>query len=108
MVVAIDFDGTIHDYKNPKEGRRMGPPFEGTLEALTALRAAGHKIIIHSCNRPKVIRDWMEWYKIPFDYIWGESPGDYGQKPVADWYVDDRAIPFKGDWVWVLGVVNSA
>ena len=95
--IAIDYDDTIHDRQNPKEGRKLGPPLAGAKEALEALKAAGWKIIIHSCNRPKVIADWMIYYEIPYDYIW-----DQVGKPVADWYVDDRAIEFRGSWADVL------
>lgn len=100
-IFAIDFDGTIHDWEHPAEGRRMGPPFPYAQEALLALHMKGHKIIIHSCNRPEVIRKWMEYFSIPFDYIWGESKEDVG-KPIADFYVDDHAIPFENNWAEIV------
>ena len=87
--VALDFDGVIHDWAHPKPGRKMGLPMEGTQEALTLLKSAGYTILIHSCNRPQVIRDFMHYYKLPFDFIWEEKG-----KPIADWYVDDNALRF--------------
>jgi hypothetical protein len=42
----------------------------------------------------------LNTHEIPYDYIW-DSSSDVG-KPVCDWYVDDRAIGFRGDWQAVL------
>ena len=78
MVLAIDFDGTIHDINNPVAGHRMGPPMPGALEKLSSFRQKGYKIIIHK---------WMEFYDIPYDEI-------TNIKPVADYYIDDKAIKF--------------
>ena len=89
MVIAIDFDGVIHDWHHPKPGRKMGPPMEGAKVALDALHQQGHHIIIHSCNRPSVIADWMGYYEIPYASIW-QGVG----KPVASWYLDDRGVRF--------------
>ena len=89
MVIALDFDRVIHDTDHPKEGRKMGPPLLGAKEALVDLFRQGHQIIVHSCNRPKVIQDWMQYYEIPYHYVWNQVG-----KPVADWYVDDRGVKF--------------
>ena len=71
----------------------MGEPMPGAKESLEALERAGHYLMIHSCNRPKVIADWMTYYNIPFHHIWTESG-----KPVADFYLDDRSVKFTS-WV---------
>lgn len=101
LVLAIDFDHTIADTAHPIEGRKMGPPIEGAKEALSQIRAAGHKIIIHSCNNPKAIRDWMAYYEIPYHYIWDEKG-----KPICDYYIDDRAITFT-TWQEVITKLNA-
>ena len=88
--IACDFDGVIHDWAHPKPGRKMGLPMPGTKEALELLKSAGYKILIHSCNRPQVIRDFMSYYALPYDSIW-ESQG----KPVADVYLDDKGLRFE-------------
>ncbi len=92
MIIAVDFDGVIHDWQHPKPGRRMGPPVSGAKDALIQLKAQGHTILIHSCNRPSVIYDWMKYYEVPYDTIW-----DGLGKPKADRYLDDRAVKFT-DW----------
>ena len=89
MTLAIDFDQVIHDAKHPKEGRKMGGPMPGAKEAIESLYRAGHKIVIHSCNRSGLIADWMAFYKIPYTNIW-QGVG----KPICDKYVDDRGVKF--------------
>jgi len=106
MILAIDWDRTIHDTDRPIEGRKLGAPVPGAKEALTKFKTAGYKIIIHSCARPKIIRDWMTYFEIPFDYIWGEAPADYGHKPVADLYIDDRGLHFQS-WARTLEEVED-
>lgn len=92
MKIAIDFDGVIHDYMNPKAGRRMGEPIVGAKEALTKMRADGHEIIIFTVRAKndadtKVVHDWMIYYSIPFDTI-------TNIKQACDVYIDDKAIRF--------------
>jgi len=91
-VHAIDFDGVIHDHKNPVPGRRMGAPIEGAKEAITELKRRGDTVIVHSvwAGNPKVIEDWMRYYEIPFDEV-------TNIKPQADIYLDDKAVRFT-DW----------
>ena len=90
MVLAVDFDHTIQDNDHPVPGRRMGPPMPGAKEAMERLHRLGHQVIIHSCNRSKVIADWMQYYQIPYHSIW-DQPG----KPVADRYIDDKGLHFE-------------
>ena len=87
MVIAVDYDGVIHDHKHPN--MRMGLPIDGAKEAITSLKELGHTIIIHSVkgDRPQHIAEWMTWYNIPYDRITRE-------KPEADFYIDDKAIRF--------------
>jgi hypothetical protein len=89
MIIAVDFDGTLHDWKNPKSGRVMGPPLEGAESAMKILRVKGHHIVVHSVrgDRPQHIKDWMNYYKIPFDSI-------TNIKPPAEVYIDDCAIRY--------------
>lgn len=96
--LAIDFDGVIHDYKNPVQGRRMGAPITGTKETLTRLKANGNKIIIHTVwgdeKGKQTIADFMKYYGLPFDDI-------TNIKPSADFYIDDHGIHFD-NWENVL------
>lgn len=92
MILAIDFDGVIHDHKNPVKGRRMGPPIAGSKEALKKFKERGDTIIIHSVwageKGAPTIMGWMEFWDIPFDNI-------TNIKPQADVYLDDKAVRFE-------------
>ena len=94
MILAIDFDGVVHDFRHPVPGRRMGPPKEGCKEALEKLKSQGHEIIIHTVwgdeKGQAVISKFMEYYQLPFDSI-------TNIKPNADYYIDDKAVLFT-EW----------
>ena len=92
MVLAIDFDGVIHDHKNPIKGRRMGPPIKGDKEALEGYTRRGDEVVVFTVwggtpSGVETIRKWMEYYQIPFSSI-------TNIKVNADVYLDDRAIRF--------------
>lgn len=92
MKLAIDFDGVIHDYKNPIQGRRMGEPIYGAKDALLTLQNQGHELTIYSVrggseSGKKSISDFMDYYGIPYDSI-------TNIKEKSDYYIDDNAIRF--------------
>ena len=91
QLIAIDFDWTLWNTGENK-------PMDGAREALGRIREAGHRVLIHSCNNPKWIRQMCLDHDLTVDYVWGEEGLEAG-KPVCAIYVDDRAHHFKGDWV---------
>jgi hypothetical protein len=102
MILAIDFDGTIHDNKNPLPGRRMGLPIPGAKEALQHFLEQGHRIVIFSVwgNNPKPIEDWMQFYQIPYHEITNIKP------PSLDFLIDDKAIKFKNNWEEIIHILS--
>jgi len=101
VIIAIDFDGVLHDFKNPKPGRRMGEPIEGAKEALKSFKQARHKIIVLSVwgNKARIIGDWMKYYDLPFDEI-------TNIKPAADWYIDDNGYRFE-NWKDTINAIMA-
>src|SRR5260221_3095949 len=97
-VLAIDFEGVIHEYEHPIEGRRMGAIINGARQALEFLKKRGDRIIVFSVwghdKGRKTIADFMNYYYLPFDEI-------TNIKPQADYYIDDRGIKFT-NWEEVL------
>jgi hypothetical protein len=99
-IIAIDFDGVIHDFKNPIAGRRMGGVIEGAKKALETLEFRGYEIIVFSYwakneSNIKTIADWMEYYHCPYSQI-------TNIKPNAVAYIDDRGIRFTS-WQDIIG-----
>ena len=96
QVIAVDFDGTIHNSKSSTGcvivGQAFGAPFDGALEALSRLRMRGFKIIVFSVRGldPK-LKHWMDIYQLPYDEI-------TNIKPNADVFIDDCALRFEGSW----------
>lgn len=83
MLIGVDFDHTlVHG----------DVPIPGAREAMQALRDAGYKILIHSCNRKEWIERVLNNNDIPYDYVY-----DLG-KPNCHVFIDDRAVNFSGDW----------
>lgn len=88
MILAIDFDHTICDTDKPPKGFKMGPPMQGAKDALIEYKRQGHTIIIHTAQTTHDhIKDWMNYFQIPYDQI-------TNIKPLADLYIDDKAYHF--------------
>lgn len=127
--VAVDFDGVIAQYDGWKGVYVLGEPIEGAREFVQALRSHGYNILIYTarCNIAlngyevkntsednymgryvalrKSVSDYLKKHDIPFDDIF------MGQgKPLADAYIDDRAVPcqpmkFPGAYDFALKAV---
>lgn len=90
--VCIDLDGTL--CRSMVGDYAAAVPVPGAREALRQLRRDGWTVLIHTArhfNHWTTTRDWLEQHGFEYDQI------VYG-KPPARFYVDDRAIPFEGDW----------
>jgi len=110
-IVIIDFDGTICTYEFPG----VGTPQPSVREALLKLKELGYQIHIHSCrtatywgrgaeernHQITVIHDFMEENDLPYDKIILNV-----DKPVAELYIDDRGIGYRGSWLDVIRQVE--
>lgn len=114
MKIAIDFDGVIHNYsKGWNGGSIYDGPVAGVKEALEQLKSDGHYLMIFTTRTNSIFRkkdepdqkiqmeEWLAKHEIPYDKIW-----TFG-KPMADIYIDDRAISFRGDWSQTLNDVKT-
>jgi predicted HAD superfamily phosphohydrolase YqeG len=110
--IAIDFDATITDYKKFQGKCIFDSPLEGARESIQKLKEKGWLIIIYTTRAESfAIREYLEKFGIPFDYI---NHNPYNAKfdcslvkPKADVYLDDRAITFTGDWRKALEEIEN-
>ena len=91
--IAIDLDKTIAQ-NSPHPDYDLLEPIDGAWEALNELSHKGFNIAIHtarSWHDYDMIRDWLDRYDFNYDQI-------VCGKVFAKYYIDDRAIGFRGDW----------
>ncbi len=103
-VIAIDFDGPIHKYREGwKDGSIYDEPVEGAIAALQKLIDDGYEVVIFTAraNEPEHKDAVINWLT---DQMKNQGYGSYGfpfkvtaQKPNAIAYIDDRGIRFT-DW----------
>lgn len=104
-IAIIDFDGTLCKFAFPD----VGPIEPNVKEALETLKKAGYTIKIHSCRTAKywgrdderlthssLIADFLHEHGLPYDELILSPTMD---KPIADVYIDDRAIRYENNWL---------
>ena len=108
MVIAVDFDGTLCEYDFPNIGRQKKEHAE-LLNIIIDLKNDGHKIILYTCRgdneEHKCLSEAIEWCAergLNFDAVNKNVPGFIKRsgpspKPVADLYIDDRALRFADE-----------
>ena len=104
-IVIIDFDGTLCKFAFPE----VGAVEPDVRAALQILKVKGYIIKIHSCRtatywgsgaerigHAAVILAFLKEHDIPFDELILDKTMD---KPIADVYIDDRAVRYEGNWM---------
>jgi hypothetical protein len=107
--IAIDFDGTLVTQDSNGDFYAT----IGAKEALEMLVAQGYHIIIHTCRTGiawregylseelELIKNTLDRFSIPFHEIFA------GDKLIADTYIDDRSVSYKGNWEEVISELNK-
>jgi hypothetical protein len=109
--IAIDFDGVINSYKSGWKGpTETDEPVLSAAESVNGLWNRGYKLIIFStrANTPEGITTIREYLrKHTENNELADSIEITDRKPIADVYIDDRAIPFNGDWEETIGQIEG-
>ena len=114
--IIVDFDGTICGFKFPD----VGPPEPGVRKALQQLKDDGFEIVVHSCrtgtywngkndsnnrlHHIAVITNFLVEHKIPYDALLFDKSMD---KPIADFYIDDKGVSYRGNWDTVISEIRN-
>ena len=101
-VIAVDFDGTItRENKFPE----IGKVNEDAVRVLRKLIDNGNSVFLYTCRQAKELVKAFEVLREHGLPLSTYSPYDYtlaaGRKPIADFYIDDRAFASYGmemDW----------
>lgn len=103
-VVLIDFDGTLFPWGH--KFNTEAQPLPGAVTFMKQLKKDGYTIGIFTSRLSKkwlaaenedkrkhrfFVKNMCKLHGIPVDFITGE-------KMPAEFYVDDKAAPFEGDW----------
>jgi hypothetical protein len=99
--IMVDLDGVLCTEEVFSE-RPLAAPIAGAREALQKLRAAGCIVVIYTARgwgEYRVAKHWLDEHGFEYD-------GLHMGKPVADVWVDDRAVRFTNwpDTLAQLGV----
>jgi len=108
--LAVDLDGTLAEYDGWKGEEHFGKPRQGAKDAMQAFKQRGYEIIIFTTRgNTELVRQWLNENGIVFDYI-NENPhqpeGSNDGKPIADLYIDDRAVDARGEWSKIVSEVE--
>lgn len=104
LVIAVDFDGVIHNPNDRLPGYKLGQPMSGANKALYQLKRDGAVIVILTVwadTQPKrdAISKWCRHFDIPYDVI-------TNVKGNADIYIDDKGYRFE-NWNDTLKFIET-
>lgn len=106
MRICFDLDHTLVTYPSTPSDYRTVKPIRPMIELAQRMKKEGHTIIIHTARRmatyhsnvgavikdiARITLDTLDKFEIPYDELL------FG-KPIADMYIDDRAVnPYRND-----------
>lgn len=114
MRICIDIDGTICKNKKDDQSYIDVDPIENAVKSIQNYKENGHYIILYTSRGMKtynnsigritaingpILIEWLKKHNIPYDEI------IFG-KPLADIYIDDKAITFE-NWEKINNVIKS-
>ena len=110
MIIAVDFDGTIVDYKYPDIGKEK--PF--AIQTLRTLQQEGNRLILFTSREGKELEAAVEFcHKRGLDFyaVNSNQPDDalftrQTSKVIADLYIDDLNLGGIPDWLTIYELIT--
>lgn len=103
--ICLDFDGVIHSYQSGWKGEAIipDPPIHKVDIAIRQLRK-NFRVVVYSArcrseDGVHAVKTWLAKHSIEVDEV-------CHHKPPAFVYVDDRAVPFTGDWDETIAAIQ--
>jgi len=100
--ICIDFDGVLHDYSKVWQGEDVfGHMIPNADTGTSVLKKKGWTIIIFTTRKKtSTLEKWLKDNNITYDHINEnpDQPENTSGKIIADVYLDDRGICFRGRW----------
>lgn len=112
MIIAVDFDGTLHDGEWPS----IGSPTDDAVHIMQRLKEDRHYIILYTCREGEALLNAINWMldnHIPFDRVNDNHPeksARYGwnsRKVYAHVYIDDKQISPLPSWRAIYDTVTE-
>jgi hypothetical protein len=112
VIIAVDFDGTMHTGVFPE----IGSVAPYAAEIIRKLRADGHYVILWSCRSGSELLNAINWClerEIYFDRINDNCPANkrqYGgdtRKIYADLYLDDKQVGGLPTWPEIYEIIQN-
>jgi len=113
MIIAVDFDGTLHTGRCWPE---IGAPAPYAVEVMQRLKADGHYLIIWTCREGIFQTEMVHWMLkngIPVDRINGHLPdvaksfGYESRKIYADVYIDNQNLGGLPSWNKIYDIISG-
>lgn len=110
MIIAVDFDGTLHTGTYPN----IGDIRPGAAEYMKKLKDDGHYLVLWTCRESEFLIDAINWMLekgIPFDRVNDHEPknkaefGGTTRKIYADLYIDDKQVGGLPNWAEIYRYV---
>ncbi len=103
MIIAVDFDGTLHTGQYPA----IGLVAPDAISTMKKLKEDGHYLIINTARSGKPLIEAINWLLekgIPFDRVNDNEPtnvekyGNNSRKIYAHCYIDDKQVGGLPTW----------
>ena len=110
MTIAVDFDGTIVEYKYPEIGKEK--PF--AIQTLKQLQQDGNRLILWTSRENELLEEAIAFCHdrgLDFYAVNSNEPADalfhnHSAKVIADVYIDDRNLGGLPEWGEIYAIIT--